>query len=105
MPIPAQRSGGAVLDSLDFLTDEQKAAAMKEWGPFPSVDTTFRQVLTWAKKYPHDPRIPEALHRVVRSARYGCTSGKLSRQAFQLLHKRYPNSEWTKKTRYWYSDS
>jgi hypothetical protein len=95
--------GGAVPDSIDFLNETQKAAAMKEQGPFPSVDTTFRLVITWAKEHPDDPRIPAALHRAVKSARYGCTSGELSKQAFQLLHERYPNSEWTKKTKYWYS--
>ncbi|HKA53560.1 MAG TPA: hypothetical protein VKJ47_07840 [Candidatus Binatia bacterium] len=72
---------------------------------FPSVDATFRLVITWAKEHPDDPRIPAALHRAVKSARYGCTSGELSRQAFQLLHKRYPESEWTRKTKYWYSGS
>jgi hypothetical protein len=95
--------GGAVPDSIGFLNETQKAAAMKELGQFPSVDATFRLVLTWAKAHPDDPRVPQALHRAVKSARYGCTSGELSRQAFQLLHKRYPKSEWTRKTKYWYS--
>lgn len=95
--------GGAILDSIHFLTEEQKTATMREWKAFPSVDATFRQVLTWAQAHPNDPRVPQALHRAVRSARYGCTSGDLSRQAFRLLHKRYPGSEWAKRTKYWYS--
>lgn len=95
--------GSAAPDSISFLDERQKAAAMRELRQFPSVDTTFRSVLTWAKAHPNDPRVPQALHRTVKSARYGCTSGELSRQAFQLLHKGYPKSEWTKKTKYWYS--
>jgi TolA-binding protein len=27
---------------------------------------------------------------------------RTSEQAFRLLHQRYPNSEWAKKTKYWY---
>ena len=36
---------------------------------------------------------------------YGCADERtsaLSKQAFQLLHKRYPNSTWAKKTQYYY---
>jgi hypothetical protein len=62
-------------------------------------------VLNWAKAHPDDPRVPEALHYFVRSTRYGCVDksiGPYSKQAFQLLHRRYPESEWTKKTKYWF---
>ena len=62
-------------------------------------------VLDWAKTHPDDPRVPEALHYFVRATRYGCVDksiGPYSRQAFDLLHKKYPASEWTKKTPYWY---
>ena len=47
----------------------------------------------------------EALHRVVILSRYGCygkTKTNYSKVAFEALHSRYPNSEWTKKTPYWY---
>jgi hypothetical protein len=62
-------------------------------------------VLAWARQHPEDERVPEALHLTVRSTRYGCgddNTSKFSRQAFQLLHKKYPKSEWAKKTPYWY---
>ena len=62
-------------------------------------------VLDWAKAHPDDPRVPESLHYFVRSTRYGCVDksiGPYSRRAFNLLHNKYPNSEWTKKTPYWY---
>lgn len=63
------------------------------------------QVIAFATKFPQDPRVPEALHLAVRTTRYGCTGAetkKFSRQAFELLHKNYPNSAWTKKTPHWY---
>ncbi len=66
------------------------------------------KVLAWAKASPDDQRIPEALHYVVRATRYGCGDDKTSsysKQAFQLLHSRYPKSEWTKRTPYFYGGS
>ena len=63
------------------------------------------EVLKWAKENPDDPRVPEALHFAVRSTRYGCSNNQttqLSKQAFEVLHKQYPNSKWTKQTPYWY---
>jgi len=57
------------------------------------------------KGFSQDPRVPEALHLAVRSTRYGCTDDnttKFSKQAFQLLHKNYPKSEWAAKTKYWF---
>jgi len=50
--------------------------------------------------------VPEALHLVVRAWRYGCaetTGENYSKQAFELLHKRYPESVWTKQTPYWFN--
>ena len=61
--------------------------------------------MTWAQKNPADARVAEALHRVVRATRLGCTSdgsGDVSREAFTLLHKRFPRSEWAKQTPYWF---
>jgi hypothetical protein len=64
------------------------------------------QTLAFARQHPEDPRVPVALYLVVRATRYGCTdaqTGGFSKRAFDLLHGRYPNSEWTKKTPYWYN--
>ena len=63
-------------------------------------------VIAWAKSHPTDPRVPEALHLTVKASRFGCgnqSTGKISRTAFEILHQKYPRSEWTKKTPYWYS--
>ncbi|HEV2765530.1 MAG TPA: hypothetical protein VGV38_21280 [Pyrinomonadaceae bacterium] len=64
-----------------------------------------RLAIEWATKAPDDPRVPEALHLAVRTTRYGCTDEQttaLSKAAHALLHKRYPRSEWAKKTPYWF---
>ena len=62
-------------------------------------------VLKWAEKGGGDPRIPHALHLAVRSTRYGCTDKDTtgySRQAFKLLHGRYPKSKWAKQTPHYF---
>ena len=61
-------------------------------------------ILKFAEQNPADSRVPEALHRLVRATRYGCGSGhgEISRTAFRLLHRRYPESEWTRRTPYWF---
>ena len=63
-------------------------------------------VMSWAKTHPEDPRVPESLHRLVRITRYGCRgtdgNGKISKAAFDLLHQRYPSSEWARRTPYWF---
>jgi hypothetical protein len=43
---------------------------------------------------------------VVRASRYGCNddkTGDVSKRAFDLLHRRYRNTEWATKTPYWYN--
>ena len=61
-------------------------------------------VIRYARDNLDDPRVPRALHRVVFATRYSCTSGpaSVSRNAHAMLHKHFPDSEWTKKTPYWY---
>ncbi len=61
--------------------------------------------LARAAGQPRDPELPWLLSAVVRSTRGGCLdpdAGTLSRKAFTLLHKRFPGSEWAKKTPYFY---
>lgn len=66
-----------------------------------------RKVIAYADAHPDDPRVPEALHLVVRTTRHGCKWGtesfaEVSKSAFQRLHQRYPNSPWAEKTPYWF---
>ncbi|MBD0373893.1 MAG: hypothetical protein ICV60_23990, partial [Pyrinomonadaceae bacterium] len=94
-----------------FLDQSQRAAALREYGRLKNFGAApnylSRQVIAWAQKSPNDPRVPEALHLAVKSTRYGCTdkeTGAASKAAYQLLHRRYPNSQWAKKTPYWFKD-
>ena len=65
-------------------------------------------IMAWAQEHRSDPLVPEALHRLVIVVRYGChiagtpSDAQISKRAFDLLHRRYPSSEWTQKTPYWF---
>jgi hypothetical protein len=93
-----------------FLSAEQRAAAAAEWKQIREAKAcgatyVLRQTLDWAEKDSADPRLPEALHRAVMASFYRGTdadTGKYSKRAYELLHKRYPNSEWAIRTKYWY---
>ena len=92
-----------------FLTDAEKQAAAQERKKLAALPTAPNYLsaaaIAWAKHSPDDPRVPEALHSAVRTTRYGCVdelSGQLSKEAFRLLHSRYPNNKWTRKTPYWF---
>lgn len=91
------------LDAASRAEAEAEFLRVKSLGPADQV--LGNVVLSWAKIHPEDSRIPEALHNVNRVYRYGCgeqTQLNYSKLTFQLLHKNYPNSEWTRKTPYWF---
>ena len=96
--------------SPEFLNAEQRAQAEKEWNALaatgPALQSLGQAVLAFAEAHPEDPRVPEALHNVVRVSRYGCYStaakSNYSKAAFEALHKHYPDSPWTKKTPYFF---
>ena len=80
-------------------------AALQALGPAPNY--LCRIAIEWTEKNPADPSSPEALHLAVRSTRYGCTdkeTGRWSKAAYDLLHRRYPNTVWAKNTKYWFKD-
>ena len=92
-----------------FPNERQRLLAAREDARVNSLGTApnylSRLAIEFATKSPVDPRAPEALHLAVRSTRYGCTNEQttaLSKVAHALLHKRYPKSEWAKKTPYWF---
>jgi len=98
------------IPSPSFLTTDDRAVVAKEQSELaaqPAAPNWLgKRALDWANVHPDDARVPEALHLVVRASRYGCTEStgeNYSKQAFELLHKRYPESEWTKKTPYWFN--
>jgi hypothetical protein len=84
---------------------ERRAASRKG----SRLDSLGGLIMRWAQAAPADPLVPEALHHLVRRTRrasmhYRTTgkTGALSKSAFQLLHRRYEDTEWAAKTRYWY---
>lgn len=72
------------------------------------------RLLPWAASNQADAEAPKALHFLVASTRMECPGGPAqerragtpepthSRDAFRLLHKRWPGSEWAAKTKYWF---
>lgn len=106
-PLHALYSTGA--PSVQFLSAAEKNKAREEWlelSKTPAApDYLAAQTVEWAHSHRDDPRVPQALHLAVEATRYGCGSGETGRhseQAFQLLHRNYPDSEWARKTKYWY---
>ena len=106
-PLHALYSTGTA--STQFLSVTQKNRAREEWLELSkapaAADYLVTQTVEWARSHRDDPRVPEALHLAVQATRYGCGSGETvrhSERALQLLHKNYPNSEWARKTKYFY---
>jgi hypothetical protein len=94
-----------------FLTASETAAAAREYATLNSFGAApnylARQAIQWSNTNPTDSLAAEALHLAVNSTRYGCTdknTGRWSKAAFDLLHRRYGNSVWAKKTKYWFKD-
>jgi hypothetical protein len=97
------------LGELAFLTDAERMHATAEWQALQAIDSgpneLGRRAIAWAEGHLRDPRAPQVLHLVVRATRYGCTdaaTGAVSRRAFDLLHRRYPESTWAKQTPLWF---
>jgi hypothetical protein len=101
------KDSASLSDDASLLPPSTAARAERSLLPELSDGPTWltRRVLTWANAHHSDPRVPEALALAVRSTRYGCDrpgQSALSKEGFQLLHARYPNSAWAKRTPYWY---
>jgi hypothetical protein len=96
-------------EMFEFLRPGQTLATQQELQRLAALGTApnylSQQVTAWGQRYDGDSRVPEALHLAVKATRFGCTdadTGKFSKAAFELLHKRYPKSPWAQKTQYWY---
>ena len=92
-----------------FLSDEDTQIAERQVRKLLAVPAgpnyLSQVVINWAKTHPEDERVPQALHLAVRSTRVGCVdedTTKYSKAAYQQLHRRYPESEWARETKYWY---
>jgi hypothetical protein len=94
-----------------FLSATEKATAGREWNALSASGAApnyiAREVIQAANRMADDPRMAEALHLAVKSTRYGCTdkdTGRWSKAAFDVLHRKYPNTTWAKKTPYWFKE-
>jgi hypothetical protein len=95
-----------------FLAEQEKKAAADEANALAALPSAPRWLgelaVEWAKAHPDDARVPEALHLAVLAWRYGCTetdqndAPNYSKEAFEILRARYADSEWTKRTPYWF---
>lgn len=93
-----------------FLTQDEKAKAKEENAKIEQIapsgsDFIAIKTVEWAEFAPKDKRLPEALALAVKSTRYGCdtcSTTKVSKAAFSVLGSRYANTEWKKKTPYWF---
>ena len=59
-------------------------------------------MLTYLRAHPADPRAPEALYWLVHVGRFGGSHDHSGRRAFELLHARYPKSEWARRTPFFF---
>jgi hypothetical protein len=88
-----------------FLTAAQSAKGLAERKKIAEMEDAPKflanKVLEWQKRSPLDKRIPESLYIVYQAngwTKYGCGNNEdLQQQIGNLMRKRYPNSEWTKK--------
>ena len=96
--------------SLEFVPPEESEHMSEIASRLEQLEAAPRLLGNWVIDYsnmrPDDPRVPEALHRVVWSTRWGCAweadLGPLSKAAFDLLHRYYPDDPWTAKTPHWF---
>jgi len=86
---------------------ETKSAA-EEWQKLSAINAPnflCTTAIEQTKNHPHDDRAPEALYRCLRAVHLGCSNDKgteLAKSAFQLLHRRFPDSPWAEKGKVWY---
>jgi len=90
-----------------FLTAEERGRARNEVArlrQLPGAPAYLGAIIiAWANAQPRDPRVPEALHFVVRATRYGEMNTETSKAAYLLLHNRYRRNPWTSKTPLWFT--
>lgn len=91
------------------LSASEKAAAAAETAKLIANGTPTvylgQNAISWAKSHPQDPRVPEALALTVKASKFADrneATSKISKDAFTLLHSKYPKNPWTAKTKYYY---
>jgi hypothetical protein len=97
--IAARASRAAAERAFFFKTDHPYGQAPPGL-PRGAIDV-WDEMLTYAQHHPDDPRIPETLHWLVHVGHFGGSHNHSGHRAFTLLHTRYPNSSWARKTPYY----
>jgi hypothetical protein len=89
----------AFLTAAQSQTAQNERKRLKDIGDAPKF--LAEKVLAWAKRYPTDRRVPEALYIMIGAngwTKYGCGNNEeLRDEMAAYLKKHYPNSEWTVK--------
>jgi hypothetical protein len=91
----------SAVDRADAAVESKRIGASTPW----YAAYLLRETLEWSQSHQEDSRVPEALHRAVMASffrRSDGEMGKYSQKAWEMLHKRFPHSEWTARTPYWY---
>jgi hypothetical protein len=103
--VEAKAAGTDFLPAAQRAAGEEQAARLQK-NAGNSVNYLCSAAISWAKAHPQDPRVPEALHLAVRATHLGAgtdkESSRYSKEAFEILHRKYPDSTWAKQTKYWY---
>jgi hypothetical protein len=115
-PRPGSQSYGAprtVEPPLALLTAAQRQQAADEATRLDALPQGLvwvgQRAMDYIASHPQDKDAPEALALIVHGTRYGCAEyndqkpqSAVSKQAFEMLHRMYPKSSWTLKTKYYY---
>jgi hypothetical protein len=115
---PNQEGGNAPMLPVSdpaFLTSEQRQQARTEVAALDAhaigVEWLGRRTVDYVKDHPDEPVAAESLALVVKLTRYECyrpseygksPSATISKEAFTLLHSRYPKSDWAVQTKYYF---
>jgi hypothetical protein len=99
--LPLQFAPPAFLTSQDRDRARDEVARLRQLPGAPAYLGAI--IIAWANAQPRDPRVPEALHLVVRATRYGEKNTATSKAAYTLLHDRYRRNPWTSKTPLWFT--
>jgi hypothetical protein len=92
-----------------FVSTAEREAVARERAALAALGTApnylAAEAAAWARARPKDADAAEALARAVEGTRLGCKddkTGDASRRAFDTLHRLFPQTEWAKRTKYWY---
>lgn len=110
--VPEDKSAASA-SPVEFLTASEKKQAADEAARLNALPSGAvwlgRRAIAYVKAHPEDEDAAEALGLTVRATHTGCSNGSgekdksaVSKEAFEMLHRKYPNSEWAAKTKYYY---